>query len=185
MCGLTVNTEMQINTQQRKRSPQQDKAKQTSKMMSNDPTKSCKTFCCECDQAVTLSGLRKHVKARHQMSLTEYKELYGNPRMQIINLVYHKCSFCQRSILLDTDDLSKHLKKQHQTSYKDYIVRYMNQQNTVQPTKVGNIVMKKVEPVVEQNEAPLILIRCDECPKTFKQNIQLRAHKKKHLAQAQ
>ena len=160
------------------------KTMKTTKLFSNDPSKSCKTFCCSCDQVITLSGLRKHVKSRHQMTHTEYKEMYGNPRKQIIQLVYHKCGFCQQSVLLDTDDLSKHLKKSHQASYKEYIVRYMtNQQNNVPTTKLQNVNEKKVDPVKQTKETPLVIIRCDECPKTFKQNIQLKVHKRKHSVQ--
>ena len=51
------------------------------------------------------------------MTLTEYKELYGNPRMQIIQLVFHMCAFCGKSVLFDTDTMSKRMKKIHKTSY--------------------------------------------------------------------
>ena len=180
-CGpdLTVTRDMEMTNQ--KRSIAQ--SMKIPKLFSNDPTKSCKTFCCSCDQVITLSGLRKHVKSRHQMTLTKYKELYGNHRKQIIQLVYHKCAFCQQSVLLDTDDLSKHLKKSHQVSYKEYVVRYMtNRQNIVRTTNLRDINEKKVDPVKERKENPLVVIRCDECPKTFKQNIQLKVHKRKHSA---
>ena len=160
------------------------KLKQTPKCFSNDPTKSCKTFCCECAKVVTLSGLRKHVKSHHQMTLTEYKDLYGNPKKQIIQLVYHKCCFCQYPVLLDTDELSKHLKKAHKVSYKEYMVRYMaKQQTSLHYSKVLNVRETVQKTVHLELESSLVIIRCDECPKTFKQNIQLKVHKRKHSAQ--
>ena len=100
------------------------KTKQT-KVFSNDPTKCVKTFCCMCDQIVTVTGLRKHVKGHHKITLTQYKELYGDHKKQIIQLVFHKCFFCKKSLLLDTDEISTHLKKAHQVMYKDYLVTYM------------------------------------------------------------
>ena len=125
--------------------------------------------------------MRKHVKSRHQIALTEYKDLYGNPKKQIIQLVYHKCAFCHYPVLLDTDELSKHLKKAHKVSYKEYMVRYMaNQQTNVQSSKVLNVTREKVQKPEEKVKTSLIIINCDECPKTFKKNIQLRMHKKKH-----
>merc|ERR1712129_62550 len=134
-----------------------------SRVFSTDPSKSCKTFCCVCDQVINLSGLRKHIKTRHQMTLTEYKAMYGNPRSQIIQVVFHRCAFCRKHVLLDTEDMSKHLKKAHQTSYKDYLGRYMMKEQKTLPRKAATIIKnveKKMEPL-------LVVIRCDECPQTF------------------
>ena len=137
--------------------------------MSKNPTKSCKTFCCCCDQVIMVSGMRKHIRSRHQMTLTQYKELYGNPSMQIIQLIFHMCAFCEKSVLLDTDTMSKHLKKIHKTSYREYLVSHM--------VKPSNTHRRSPQPT-------LVIIRCDECPKTFKQNIQLKIHKRKHAAES-
>ena len=190
MCGLglILSSQMETKLQNGKMTRKDNEGeksltKKSSKevrAMSNDPTKSCKTFCCCCDQVITLSGLRKHVKSRHQITLTEYKELYGEPRKQIIQLVFHKCAFCQKSILLDTDSLSKHLRKAHQRSYKDYLVRHMSKPSTTD-TDTG-VQGAGVLGVEEKKLVTPVIIRCDECPKTFKQNIQLKVHKRKHSA---
>ena len=135
-----------------------------SKVFSNDVRKSCKTFCCECDKVVTLSGMRKHVKTWHQMTFTAYKELYGRPRMQIIQLVHHKCAFCKSSILFDTDDMSKHMKKKHQTSYREYIARYMTKPQSKSPAnqlsspaaRLPSPVQKKEAVPIEKKSAPLL-----------------------------
>ena len=105
----------------------------------------CKTFCCECDKVVTLSGMSKHVRTWHQMTLTEYKELYGNPRKQIIKAVHHKCALCQSSILFDTNDMSKHLKKTHNVLYKEYSARFMAKAQLIgQASQVQNTVCDQV-----------------------------------------
>ena len=157
-------------------------------------------FCCECDKVVTLSGMRKHVKTWHQMTFTQYNNIYGNPRMQIIHLVYHKCAYCQSSIVLDSEDLSKHLKKKHQTSYKEYIIRYMAKaqpQNSGATPHKNTASLNQDSATQHQNTATLhqnttmektsksysVVIRCDQCPRTFKLNIQLKIHKRKHSSE--
>ena len=66
----------------------------------------CMLFCCFCDKVVSLSGLGKHVNNTHQVTLKEYKALFGIPQHQIIKLVFHKCCLCRKAILLKTDELS-------------------------------------------------------------------------------
>ena len=153
-----------------------------SKVFSNNLKMSCKTFCCECDKAVTLSGMTKHVKTWHQMTLTAYKDLYGNPRKQIIQVVYHKCALCKSSILSDTTDMSKHLKKNHQISYKEYSARLMAMIQPISQASQMKATVKKEEVLSVDNTtgSSLVVIRCDQCPRTFKQNIQLKIHKRKH-----
>ena len=153
--------------------------KKISKVFSNDLKMCCKTFCCECDKVVTLSGMRKHVKTWHQMTFTEYKELYGNPRMQIIQLVHHKCAVCQTKLLFDTEDVSKHVKKKHQISYREYTALYLGKPRPKGPP--NNPQGKVQDDSMEKTcDSSLIVIRCDQCPRTFKQNIQLKIHKRNH-----
>jgi hypothetical protein len=187
MCGpsLTVSTESEQKRSNMPMGADQNKMiiqVNIPKVFSNNLKMSCKIFCCECDKSVTLSGMTKHVKTWHQMTLTTYKELYGNPRKQIIQIVYHKCAFCHQSLLFDTHDMSKHLRKKHQTSYKEYIARFMGK---TQPIGPSSLVQNRVKneaglPVEKTSETSLVVITCDQCPRTFKQNIQLKMHSRNH-----
>ena len=188
MCGRTVTNDSEHQRGKMTRGENETriiKPLKSLKVFSNDIRMYCKAFCCECDNVVTLSGMKKQVKTCHQMTLTEYKELYGDHRKQIIQVVHHKCAFCQSSILFDTDDMSKHLKKIHQTSYREYSTRFLaKSQPSGQATNLQNITKgKEVLSSKKTCETSLVVIRCDQCLRTFKQNIQLKVHKRKHSSQ--
>ena len=155
----------------------------SSRVFSNDPTNCVKIFCCMCDQVVTVTGLRKHVKSHHKITLTQYKQLYGNHKKQIVQLVFHKCFFCKKSLLLDTDEISSHLKKVHQVMYKDYMVTYMGRKMEAGGKDTLSSIKNSIENTGEERqESSLVIIRCDHCDKTFKQNVQLKLQKRKHSA---
>ena len=130
--------------------------------------RSCKVFCFFCDKAVNLSSLLNHLRYAHKKTLTQYKELFGNPRMQIIEVVFHKCNICRKSVLLNSDDISKHLKKKHSNiSYKDYVSTHLN----------NNKRNKAIESLVDEGSEKMLTgtgIQCNVCLKSFKQNIQLK-----------
>ena len=135
---------------------------------SSNPLNSCKIFCGICDKVINLSGLSKHVKNVHKTTGKEYKALFGDPRKQIIKLVFHKCVICQKVLLLNTDDISKHLRKAHQLAYKEYMSKHMLE---------GNKCHLKHQIESKKN---LVSIQCNICSKSFKQNIQLKIHMRKH-----
>ena len=116
---------------------------------------------------MNLSSLLNHLRYAHKKTLTQYKELVGNPRTQIIEVVFHKCTICRKTVLLNSDDISKHLKKKHRNiSYKEYVSNYMK------ATKG-----KEIGDDETQKETG---IKCGVCLKSFKQNIQLKMHMKRH-----
>ena len=92
--------------------------------MSNDPNMTCRAFCNICDRPYVLSGLRKHVNRSHSLTFGEYKRSYGDPKRQIINIVYHSCGLCKKRVILDTNELSKHLKV-HNLGYTQYVKEHM------------------------------------------------------------
>ena len=128
------------------------------KIYSNSLYDSVKTFCCSCDKVVTISGLEEHTQSHHKMTVKEYKQLYGNPKTQIIKLVFHQCGLCSEDMLLDCQVMEKHVKKVHQMEFKQYCNKFMP----------------------NGSEHKEVIIKCDKCSKTFKKNIQLKAHSKRH-----
>ena len=99
------------------------------RMYSNRMEDSVKTFCWECDQAISLSGLTKHLRGVHKKSVVEYREMYGEPKKQLLRLVHHKCGVCNEDILLDYLVLVKHLRKAHNirgSATSEYNSKYMD-----------------------------------------------------------
>jgi hypothetical protein len=92
---------------------------------SNEMKDACKTICQICKASVFLTTLRGHTRSRHNVTIVEYKKVYGNQRNNIIEKVYHKCAICQKNVLLDSDEISHHLKKNHSISHKNYNAEYM------------------------------------------------------------
>ena len=121
---------------------------------SNNIGDAVKTFCCVCDKVVPISSMEDHVQNHDKMNIKRYKQLYGDPYTHIIKRVNHKCGLCFRVILLDSSMIKKHLKSNHQIDFAVYIKKFL--------------------------EESRVSIKCDECGKTFKRNIQLKAHSKKH-----
>ena len=118
----------------------------TNRMYSNKMEDSVKTFCWECDQAISLSGLTKHLRGVHKRSVLEYREMYGEPKKQLLRLVHHKCGVCHEDILLDYLVLVKHLRKAHNirgAATSEYNSKYMDM---IQPKRLR----AKETPVKEQ-----------------------------------
>ena len=106
------------------------------RVYSNRMEDSVKTFCWECDQAISLSGLTKHLRGVHKKSVVDYREMYGEPKKQLLRLVHHKCGVCQEDILLDYLVLVKHLRKAHNirgAATSEYNSKYMDM---IQPKKL-------------------------------------------------
>ena len=106
------------------------------RVYSNRMEDSVKTFCWDCDQAISLSGLTKHLRGVHKKSVVEYREMYGEPKKQLLRLVHHKCGVCKEDILLDYLVLVKHLRKAHNirgAATSEYNSKYMDM---IQPKKL-------------------------------------------------
>ena len=106
--------------------------KSPSRLYSNSLSSCVKTFCCECDQVVNLAGLRKHINHNHKyLSIMQYKELYGDPKRQIIQMVYHTCALCKKDIVNDYCALRNHMKAQHKTNMAKYSSEHMTKCKTI------------------------------------------------------
>ena len=154
MCGQQQEEMVSI-----KRKPVDDLQKKTdskkarmSSTYSNNMVDSVKTFCCHCDKVVTLSGLEEHILSHDKMTIKDYK------RTQITQLVFHKCGLCAEEWLLDANIIAKHVKKCHQMEFNAYSIKFLS----------------------AAKDSSGVVIQCDKCSKTFKRNIQLKAHSKRH-----
>ena len=160
MCGQQQEEIVSI-----KRKPVDDLQKKTdskkariTSTYSNNMVDSVKTFCCECAKVVTISGLEEHILSHNKMTIKEYRRSYGNPRTQIIQLVFHNCGLCTQDVLLDSNSIEKHVKNFHQMGFIAYSSKYL----------------------AAAKENSRVIIQCSQCFKTFKRNIQLKAHSKRH-----
>ena len=100
-----------------------------SRIYSNKMEEAVKTFCWLCDQVISLSGLTKHLRGVHKESAVEYREKFGEPKKQLLKLVFHKCGICSKDILLDYLVLVKHLRKAHRikgAATSEYNSKYMD-----------------------------------------------------------
>ena len=110
--------------------------------------------------------MRGHTKSAHKMSISDYKEKFGNHRTQIIEKIYHECGLCHqvheeiyntfyiinisimKAILLDSDDIAFHLKKNHNITHKDYNAKFMKlikEEKSTSVKKPSKCFQKKVK----------------------------------------
>ena len=124
-----------------------------SRLYSNSLADCVKTFCCECDQQVKLSVLRKHVVRHHkQLSFLQYREHYGEPRRQIIKMIYHSCALCKKDIVHDYNAVLKHLKQVHKTNMAKYVREYMDKDKENNSGLASPTSEKPTTPTQEQSK---------------------------------
>ena len=156
---------------------------------SNNLIDCVKTFCCECDQVINLSGLRKHLLNKHKVNAKDYVKVYGNPKMQVIQMVYHKCGLCKKTIVLDYDVLVKHLKLAHKIKGKA-VTDYNNSFLKMIVDKTGGKKSKYNKQKQQQSGTPQVksstssspttrlapVPTCNHCSRLFTSNMQLKMH---------
>ena len=91
------NEHNQLKTQKKKESvrksshvTEEDKENHQGKRYSNDMRDACKTICQICGASVFLKTMRQHTRSKHNITIDEYKRLYGNHRDMITEKVYHE-----------------------------------------------------------------------------------------------
>ena len=91
---------------------------------SNHMKDNVQSYCQICKVPQNFSKMRSHTKAKHRISITDYKKKYGELIDNIVETVYHKCGICKKAILLDGDILATHARL-HRISHKAYSDKYI------------------------------------------------------------
>ena len=87
-----------------------------------------KVKCKLCNSFESLTAMRSHTKKYHKMTITMYRERFGQLADHMVESVYHKCRMCDKILLLDAD-LIYHHARTHGLSFKEYTSKYMTLKN--------------------------------------------------------
>ena len=91
---------------------------------SNDLADLVVVTCALCEARVLMSCLRAHTKSAHAMTITEYKDQFG--QLVPVKMMMHQCALCKQEVLLDSDHIAAHLKTHgHNITHKNYNANYM------------------------------------------------------------
>ena len=98
---------------------QQQVSKVDGKVFSNSMKDAIKTKCKICDDNFTLPTMRSHTKKTHFLSITQYKDIYG--QLEAIEPIFHKCALCSHVMILDsgTTAAQRHLPSRLQCTVYD------------------------------------------------------------------
>ena len=92
------------------------------------------TFKCGlCGYICQYKGMQKHLRLRHNTTITEFKMKYGD--LQVWERVQHKCKICDKMINYSHDNLYRHLLKFHKITMKNYHAKYDIQNRSQISTK--------------------------------------------------
>jgi hypothetical protein len=123
-------------------------------IFSDDMNESLRTRCGQCGKEVNLCTLGKHTRARHGLPLKDYRARWGDPRLQLLQLVVHRCRRCQRPVPLDHDELERHMRT-HNETFQDYAREFLvpsktdpfqKRERAVSPARATSPEGSKVEP---------------------------------------
>ena len=196
MCNKEPNTNLRMKTEEGVfKKPKPPTKKRT---YSNQLTDCVKIFCGICDQIINLSGLRKHLNI-HKIGQGNYTKLYGNPKTQIIKMMYHQCGICRRDVVLDYEALLKHLKtvhklkgrgiseynSQHMKMRLSFSMRAIKADTPISTTTTTmSMATTNLEVCVEapttsaSSPSPRVapVPTCNHCSHLFRSNMQLKMH---------
>ena len=96
------------------------------RLYSNNMANACKTICKICKEKMNLNYMRRHTKKHHNITIKEYRSVYGDQRDDIVEpIYYHKCEIChEKEMLLDADDIHMHVAK-HEVKLKEYNAKFI------------------------------------------------------------
>ena len=123
----------------------------TQDMISNDLADYVLVKCMLCGAHKTMTSLRAHTKSVHKVTITEYKEQFG--QLVPVKRVMHRCGICKELVLLDSDQIASHLKSPgHSITHKNYNANYMqdsrdNKQNILKQLEPDESIIIKEEQV--------------------------------------
>ena len=107
-----------------KRKPLEAMILRKSERFSNNLKDAVRTICQVCQASVTLLTMRSHTRNKHNMDIKEYRKEFGDPKNQMVEVVKHRCSFCNEELLLHCDVITPHVKK-HNITHSEYTKKYM------------------------------------------------------------
>ena len=149
-------------------------------LMSDDPLLNVQVFCNVCHEVFKLSAMKNHVRS-HSLTYPQYVKKCGNPRMQLVHQINHRCGICREIILLNTGDITAHVRG-HNIGLSAYMAKYMHKGQGLLPSipKTKALKPQTKTPLTPSSTPSLVSIQCKVCFKTFKHNKQLSAHMKRH-----
>ena len=127
-----------------KRKPLEATILVTSERFSNNLKDAVRTICQVCQASVTLLTMRSHTRNKHNMDIKEYRNVFGDPKNQMVEVVKHRCGICSEELLLHCDVISPHVKK-HKITHSEYTKKYMVLINNKKPKITQFNVLKSLD----------------------------------------
>ena len=124
-----------------KRKPLEAMILRKSVRFSNNLKDAVRTICQVCQISVTLLTMRSHTRNKHNMDIKEYRNEFGDPMNQMVEVVKHRCGICNEELLLHCDAITPHVKK-HNITHSEYTKKYMVLSNNKNP-KIRQFSVKK------------------------------------------
>ena len=121
-----------------------NEAENNGSRISNDIADYVLVKCQVCGIKKTMTTLRAHTKAAHKLTITEYKEKFG--QLEPIESVFHQCGICSVLIMFDSDHIASHLKSPgHNITHKEYNSNYLTDSRDVKQGGIKGWLARKKE----------------------------------------
>ena len=105
-------------------------------LVSSDLVDLAKVKCEVCGEVVMDSWLRHHCKRQHSLSMPQYKQEFGPPK--IVKKVEHKCAICGRLLSFSTLCIASHLHHWHkETNLKEYTSNFLEDSGSKSKSMLG------------------------------------------------
>ena len=115
---------------QKSKEEQENETQKVEDKPSDDPPVSCdlvdlvKVKCGVCEVVVVEHMLRHHCRQQHSLSMPQYKEEFGPPK--VVRKVKHKCALCERLLNFSIPCIAHHLTACHKgINRKEYTAKFL------------------------------------------------------------